>query len=115
MQIEPIANARTSTTGIIKRYFIADAHLDGSDSPRALSFRKFLNRISTEAAQQTVELYILGDLFEFWYEYRRALFEIYRNDLEALESAARAGIKIFMLFGNRDFAYGKYVVKRFGA
>ena len=61
-----------------------------------------------------MELYILGDLFEFWYEYRKQIFELYAKDLLALENAWQAGVKIF-LFGNRDFAYGRYVNKRFGA
>jgi UDP-2,3-diacylglucosamine hydrolase len=97
------------------RYFIADLHLDGEDTQRAISFRNFLDRLSTEAGQRSVELYILGDLFEFWYEYRKQLFEIYAADLRALDAAAQAGVKIFLFFGNRDFAYGKYVTKRFGA
>ena len=97
------------------RYFIADLHLDGTDTERAKSFRNFLERIGTEAAARPVELYIVGDLFEFWYEYRRQLFEIYAADLRALDAAWHAGVKIFLFYGNRDFAYGKYVNRRFGA
>ena len=97
------------------RYFIADLHLDGTDTERAEQFRALLARLSTEAASRPVELYILGDLFEFWYEYRAALFEIYRKDLSALDSAFKAGVKIFLFYGNRDFAYGNYVTRRFGA
>lgn len=97
------------------RYFIADLHLDGLDTPRALQFRELLRRISVEAGARPVELYILGDLFEFWYEYRKALFDIYRADLQALETAAKAGVRIFLLFGNRDFAYGQYVKRRLKA
>jgi UDP-2,3-diacylglucosamine hydrolase len=97
------------------RYFIADLHLDGSDSERALKFREFLARLAGETATHAVELYVLGDLFEFWYEYRRQIFELYAKDLQALEQAWSAGVKIFLLHGNRDFAYGSYVHKRFGA
>jgi len=97
------------------RYFIADLHLDGCDTERAKSFRHFLEQLGKEAATRPVELYIIGDLFEFWYEYRKALFEIYRADLAALEAASKAGVKIFLFYGNRDFAYGKYVRSRFGA
>jgi UDP-2,3-diacylglucosamine hydrolase len=96
------------------RYFIVDLHLDGLDTERAIKFRAFLERLSQEAASRPVELYILGDLFEFWYEYRSALFEIYKNDLDALERAFKSGVKIFLFAGNRDFAYGSYVRKRFG-
>jgi len=97
------------------RYFIADLHLDGTDSARALKFREFLKKLADEAQTHPVELYVLGDLFEFWYEYRKQLFELYRNDLIALQGAWEAGVKIFLLYGNRDFAYGNYVNRRFGA
>ncbi len=97
------------------RYFIADLHLDGTDTPRAERFRHFLQTISGCAAQGPVELYIVGDLFEFWYEYKTQLFELYKRDLDALEAAWKAGVKIFLFFGNRDFAYGDYVLRRFGA
>src|SRR4051812_20435564 len=114
MKLDPIAEPH-GNTDIPLRYFIADLHLDGTNTERALKFRKFLKRLSAEAARGPVELYIVGDLFEFWYEYRKQLFEIYREDLQALEDAWHAGVKIFLFFGNRDFAYGNYVNRRFGA
>lgn len=115
MKVEPIASVQPSADAPPLRYFIADLHLDGLDTPRAKNFRQFLSRLAQEAAARPVELYILGDLFEFWYEYRAALFDIYRADLEALEAAWKAGVKIFLFFGNRDFAYGSYARRRFGA
>jgi UDP-2,3-diacylglucosamine hydrolase len=97
------------------RYFISDLHLDGQDTERAIAFRKFLSGLSGEAAGRSVELYIIGDLFEFWFEYHRQLFEIYAADLRALDAAWQAGVKIFLFYGNRDFSYGKYANRRFGA
>jgi UDP-2,3-diacylglucosamine hydrolase len=98
------------------RYFIADCHLDSrADTPRAQNFHELLLRLSDECATRPVELYILGDLFEFWCEYHRQLFEIYEPHLKALEDAWHAGVKIFLINGNRDFAYGDYVLRRFGA
>jgi UDP-2,3-diacylglucosamine hydrolase len=97
------------------RIFIADLHLDGTATQRAKNFHTLLARLSQYAQQQPVELYIIGDLFEFWYEYRSALFELYKQDLDAMEAAWKAGVKIFLFYGNRDFAYGKYVTQRLGA
>ncbi|MFH0939549.1 MAG: UDP-2,3-diacylglucosamine diphosphatase [Planctomycetota bacterium] len=98
-----------------RRYFIADAHLDGSDNSRAEKFREFLKRLTVESAQRTIELYVLGDLFAFWYEYRAPLFDIYRRDIEALESAWKANVRIYLFSGNHDFAYGRYAREHFGA
>src|SRR5689334_17783419 len=97
------------------KYFIADLHLDGTDSPRALKFREFLKRLSEEAKVQPTELYIIGDLFEFWYEYHASIHAIYHKDLEALADAFAAGVAIYLFYGNRDFIYGKFVNKKFGA
>lgn len=98
-----------------QRIFIADLHLDGEDTPRALTFRAMLERLAEEAPQVPTEIYILGDLFDFWEEYHRQVAGIYEKDLKALEAANRAGVSIVLLSGNRDFLYGKYVRKRFGA
>lgn len=115
MKLEPLASPQPSPNAPPLRYFISDLHLDGAETSRAERFRYFLQTISKAAANGPVELYIVGDLFEFWFEFHPQLFEIYKRDLEALESAWKAGVKIYLFFGNRDFAYGDYVHKRFGA
>jgi len=116
MNTVPIANVtEVSPTLAPHRYFIADLHLDGLNTPRSKHFHTLLDQLAQLAAARPVELYIIGDLFEFWYEYRGALFDIYRADLAALDSAFKAGVKIFLFHGNRDFTYGRYVQRRFGA
>ncbi|MCZ7643897.1 MAG: UDP-2,3-diacylglucosamine diphosphatase [Planctomycetota bacterium] len=105
---EPVARG-------ILRVFLADLHLDGTDSPRARTFRALLERLAEQAAVDAVNLYLLGDLFEFWEEYHRQAREPYESDLQALEAAHRAGVKIHLFSGNRDFAYGRYVRERLGA
>lgn len=97
------------------RVFLADLHLDGGESPRAQVFRAMLQRLAQKAAEAPVELYVLGDLFEFWEEYHAQVARRYERDLAALEAAHRAGVRIALLDGNRDFAYGRYVEKRLGA
>jgi len=116
MKIEPLASTpRLAADAQPLRYFISDLHLDGTETPRSERFHYFLGKLGEAAAHGPVELYIVGDLFEFWYEYRKQLFAIYERDLQALEAAWKAGVKIFLFYGNRDFAYGDYVLKRFGA
>jgi len=115
MKKVPLAEGLPQQAAGPLRIFIADLHLDGLDSERSRNFRTLLERLAVTAAERPVELFILGDLFQFWYEYRSALFELYRADLEALEKASKAGVRIGLLHGNRDFAYGGYVRKRFNA
>ena len=115
MKAEPLASIAFGEIHT-HRYFVADLHLDGNDAPQALKFRALLEHLAQASATGPVELYLLGDVFNFWYEYRRAFFETYRADLDvALERAWQAGLKIFVISGNKDFGYGEYARKRFGA
>jgi UDP-2,3-diacylglucosamine hydrolase len=97
------------------RFFLADVHLDGAPRPHALAFRGFLRRLAARCARQPQELHLLGDLFDFWDEYHPAALAPYEEDLAELESACRAGLRLFLLYGNRDFLYGRYARRRFGA
>ena len=98
-----------------RRIFLADLHLDGTPSPRAKAFYALLNRLALEAAHGPTELYLLGDLFEFWAESHREVPALYEQDLRVLEAAKDAGVTLTLLSGNRDFAYGRYVERRLGA
>lgn len=115
MPLAPLAASIAHPHSMPLRYFISDLHLDGTASPRSEKFKYFLSKLSDAARDGPVELYIVGDLFEFWYEYRPQIFALYANDLNALERAWKSGVNIFLFYGNRDFAYGDYVLKRFGA
>lgn len=95
-------------------YFISDAHL-GIDPPGAVAGREgrlieFIKSITGKASH----LVIVGDLFEFWYEYsdyvNRNHFELYF----ALRDLVCAGTEVHLLQGNHDFAYGDFFPKTFG-
>lgn len=98
-----------------RQLFLADLHLDGTDTPHALTFRALLKRLGSEAHETPTHIYILGDLFEFWEEYHKQVRERYERDLVAIEAAYQAGIRFSFISGNRDFGYGRYVQQRLGA
>ena len=56
------------------------------------------------------ELYILGDLFEFWIDSK---YDITQNNLiiSTLKKISEDGTKIFLMHGNRDFLVGKKFTK----
>jgi len=97
------------------RVFLADLHLGGDAAPHALIFRALLTHLARRVGRQPVELYLLGDVFEFWDEYHPQVIARYEEDLAALEAACQAGLRLFLVDGNRDFLYGRYVRERFGA
>jgi UDP-2,3-diacylglucosamine hydrolase len=97
------------------RFFLADLHLDGDATLRARTLRSFLKQLVARVSEKPVELYLLGDVFEFWDEYHAQVIARYEEDLAALENAYRAGIRFLIADGNRDFLYGRYVRERLGA
>ena len=90
----------------MRRYFIADLHLDGNDTPRALKFREFLKRLAEEAQAGPVELYVLGDLFEYWAGDDDIPAPLHSKVCAALKSLADKKISISLIVGNRDFLIG---------
>ena len=94
-------------------YFISDAHLGihipGCDDRESVLI-SFLREISPEAAH----LFIVGDLFDFWIEYRHAIRPDYFRALVALDELARSGTEIHYCLGNHDFAIGPFIKDMIG-
>lgn len=93
-------------------YWISDAHLGSAPEPlaRQETLVRFLARIRGRAAR----LFILGDLFDFWFEYRRAVPSGHFRTLHALAALIDAGTPITYLGGNHDFWCGPYLEREVG-
>lgn len=85
-------------------YFFSDAHL-GANPPGAISSREeILVRFLRSLVGKASHVFLVGDLFEFWYEYRhyiaRGHFPLYR----VLGDLSDFGAEVHLLMGNHDFA-----------
>ena len=87
-------------------YFISDIHLDSNNKEVT---NKFINFI-LEKSSDMKELYILGDLFEFWIDDK---YDINQNNIiiSTLNNISKNGTKVFLTHGNRDFLIGKKFTK----
>jgi UDP-2,3-diacylglucosamine hydrolase len=95
-------------------YFISDAHL-GSETEEKEKIKEkklidFLENIIPDAEA----LYILGDLFEFWFEYKNVIPKEHFNVLIQLKKLIDSGIKIYYITGNHDFWLGDFLPKKIG-
>ncbi len=94
-------------------YFISDAHL-GAEAPdgeeRESRLIAFLEDITGKAGL----LFIMGDLFDFWIEYRHAIRPDYFHVLWELRRLIKQGIEIHYLAGNHDFALGAFLSEKLG-
>lgn len=83
-------------------YFVSDVHLglDVKDpADREARFVAFLRSIP---AHQTEALWMLGDIWDFWYEYRDVVPRGYVRVLAALTDLVDAGVKVHLIPGNHD-------------
>lgn len=95
-----------------KVYFISDAHLMPSGDNSATEDR--LLTVFTQARGDASHVYIVGDLFDFWFEYRFAIPAAYLKVLAALLDLTRSGVKVFYIPGNHDFWMKDYIQREAG-
>jgi len=86
-------------------YFVADAHLSASTEEPRRRLLDFLASIQSRADS----LFVLGDLFDFGFEYRRGLPAGSAVVLDALRRVRDAGTRVLYLPGNHDFRLGPRV------
>jgi len=83
----------------MRRLFLSDVHLTPRDPERTRRFLAFLDA----ETPRTNELYILGDLFDYWIGPKHLRKPDYREAIQALHAATEAGLRATFLLGNRDF------------
>src|SRR6185312_15028271 len=91
-----------------KIYFLSDFHLGAPDHETSLARERriaaFLERIRGDAAM----IFIVGDLFDFWYEYRTVVPKGYTRILGKLAELTDSGIPIRFFVGNHDMWMRNY-------
>ncbi|HUS02329.1 MAG TPA: UDP-2,3-diacylglucosamine diphosphatase [Chitinophagaceae bacterium] len=94
-----------------KIYFLSDFHLGAPDYETSLAREKrvvkFLDIIKNDAEQ----IFILGDLFDFWYEYKRVVPKGFVRILGKLAELTDSGIEIHFFVGNHDMWMKGYFEK----
>src|SRR5471032_2281575 len=82
--------------------FISDLHLQAAHPATSAAFFDFLERHARHAQQ----LYLLGDLFEYWAGDDDLDDPLHRHIIAALRAVSDAGVAVFWIAGNRDFLVG---------
>ncbi|MDR2283953.1 MAG: UDP-2,3-diacylglucosamine diphosphatase, partial [Sphingobacterium sp.] len=98
-----------------KIYFASDFHLGSypkeQSEIREREIVKWLDHIKQDAS----ELYLVGDIFDFWFEYSTVVPKGYIRFLGKLAELADLGIKITLFKGNHDMWMFGYLKKEIGA
>jgi UDP-2,3-diacylglucosamine hydrolase len=94
-------------------FFMSDAHLGldpTEDEPRTRALASFFNAVT----EQGGSLFILGDFFDFWFEYRRVIPQGYFGILTSLKNLTSSGVDVFYLGGNHDYWIGAFLEREVG-
>ncbi|HEY4150370.1 MAG TPA: UDP-2,3-diacylglucosamine diphosphatase [Chitinophagaceae bacterium] len=94
-----------------KIYFISDFHLGVPDYASSLEREKKIVRFLDEAKKDAAIVFIVGDLFDFWYEYRTVVPKGYVRILGKMAELTDSGIPIHFFVGNHDMWMKGYFEK----
>ncbi len=91
-----------------KIYFASDNHLGAptqeASRPREQKFVAWLDEIKHDAAA----IFLLGDLFDFWFEYKTVVPKGFTRTLGKLAEISDSGIPIYYFVGNHDLWMNGY-------
>ena len=98
----------------MKIYFASDQHFGAPNAKksrkRELLFVEWLEEIKSDAT----ELFLLGDLFDFWFEYKKVIPKGFVRVLGKLAELSDSGIKIHFFIGNHDLWMRDYFESELG-
>lgn len=103
-------------------YFISDQHLGLGDSvtdkqreSMLLRFLAILEQQKNSSSKPHCErLFVLGDLFDYWFEYETVVQKQHIRTLAALASLVESGIPVDYLIGNHDFGHRSFFRNELG-
>ena len=92
-------------------YFVSDIHLGSGDAVEQRrverDFLDFLTMIEADAES----LFLVGDIFDFWFEYKEVVPKGFVRVLGRLAELSDKGVRVVMLTGNHDMWVGDYLTE----
>jgi UDP-2,3-diacylglucosamine hydrolase len=85
-----------------KTYFISDIHLGFPNETESRKREKLLVQWFDIVRKDAEAIYIVGDLFDFWFEYEKSIPKNFSRAIGKLAELADAGIEIHLFTGNHD-------------
>jgi UDP-2,3-diacylglucosamine hydrolase len=95
-------------------YFISDIHLGLGSREQEKAKEDRLLAFLSAILPTTESLFVVGDLFDFWFEYRTVIPKGFHRTLTKLQEFTDAGIPLYYLAGNHDFWMGEFFERELG-
>lgn len=97
-----------------KIYFASDQHFGAPTSEKSLPREKKFLRWLNDKESEMGALFILGDLFDFWFEYKTVVPKGFVRILGKLAQLRDSGIPIYFFVGNHDLWMDDYFITELG-
>ena len=95
-------------------YFLSDAHLGSLAIPHGRMQERRLVRFLDSIKEKAAAIYLLGDMFDFWYEYKYVVPKGYTRFLGKLSELTDMGVEVHYFTGNHDIWAYEYLEKECG-
>jgi UDP-2,3-diacylglucosamine hydrolase len=95
-------------------YFISDAHLGIPDYEQSLEREKKLVSLLETARLEATEIFLLGDIFDFWFEYKTVVPKGFVRLLGKIAQITDEGIPVHYFTGNHDMWIFDYFTRELG-
>lgn len=92
-----------------KIYFLSDFHLGAPDHASSLQRERMIVSFLDSIRHNAAEIFLVGDMFDFWYEYRKVVPKGYVRLLGKLAELTDAGIPMHFFVGNHDMWMKDYL------
>lgn len=97
-----------------KSYFASDFHLGAPDEQTSLAREKKIVRWLDYVSKDADAIYLVGDIFDFWFEYKHAIPKGFVRLQGKLAELSDKGIEIHFFTGNHDMWMFDYFPKEIG-
>lgn len=95
-------------------FFASDFHLGAPDSAESRIREKKIIRWLDEIYPATAALFLVGDLFDFWFEYKKAVPKGFTRFMSAVARFTDNGIPVYVFTGNHDIWMFDYLEDELG-
>ena len=95
-------------------YFLSDAHLGSRAIEHGRTQERRLVNFLDSIKHKASAVYLLGDMFDFWYEFRLVVPKGYTRFLGKLSELTDMGVEVHFFTGNHDIWCGDYLSKECG-
>lgn len=97
-----------------KIYFASDFHLGSPNINESHAREKLITEWLEEIKFDAKSIYLLGDVFDFWFEYKKVVPKGFVRLLAKLSELSDSGINIYLFAGNHDLWMKEYLKKEIG-